>query len=400
MKELPDTWQSVALGETLTRITYGFTNPMPTTDSGPFMVTAKDVRGGRIDYATARHTSQQAYDHLLTDKSRPLVGDVLLTKDGSIGRVAVVDRPDICINQSVALLQPNTRIESRYLAYLLQAPSYQAQMERDADGSTIKHIYITRVDKMQIALPPKGEQHGIAGVLVALDDKIESNRRIWSTALDLLEASRVRLTTAAISIARTATLGQLVTFNETTINPAAPDARVVYVDIAGVSPGTIDVRQEMRWAEAPSRARRGVRDGDVIFSTVRPTRRSFSVILDPDPDVVVSTGFAVMTPRSIGTAFLLACVADAEFASYCEGVSQGSAYPAVSVDAMGKYEIDLPMEEELRRMEFDLMPALRHGHRAVIETEVLAALRDALLPELLSGRLRVREAENVIEGVV
>jgi len=54
-------------------------------------------------------------------------------------------------------------------------------MENDADGSTIKHIYITRVDKMQIAVPPIEEQRMIAGILVSLDDKIDLNRRMNET---------------------------------------------------------------------------------------------------------------------------------------------------------------------------------------------------------------------------
>jgi type I restriction enzyme S subunit len=252
--------------------------------------------------------------------------------------------------------------------------------------------------RLAVPLPGLRQQQAIAGVLGALDDKIESNRRIWVTTLDLLEASRVRLAGAAE--VTTATLGDLVAVNASTLKPGAPDARLVYVDIASVSPGTIDVWQEMRWSDAPSRARRGVSDGDVIFSTVRPTRRSFSVILDPDPEVVVSTGFAVMTPRAIGTTFLLATVADAEFVTYCEGASQGSAYPAVSPDAMAKYAVRLPAERELLHMESELMPVLRRGHCALTENFTLAALRDALLPELLSGRLRVREAEKVIEDVV
>lgn len=64
------------------------------------MVTAKDVHSGRIDYSTARRTSWEAYRNDLTDKTRPRINDVLLTKDGSIGRVALCDRDDVCINQS------------------------------------------------------------------------------------------------------------------------------------------------------------------------------------------------------------------------------------------------------------------------------------------------------------
>ena len=186
--EVPAHWDVVHLSHFTSRITYGFTNPMPTTDEGPFMLTAKDVNNGRIDYENARRTSWDAYRNDLSDKSRPRVGDVLLTKDGSIGRVALCDRPDVCINQSVALLQPNQRIEPRFLKFLLEAPHYQQRMEGDSDGTTIKHIYITRVDKMQVAVPPLAEQKAIASVLGSLDDKIELNRRMNATLESIARA--------------------------------------------------------------------------------------------------------------------------------------------------------------------------------------------------------------------
>jgi type I restriction enzyme S subunit len=175
-------WEYAPLGEVCSRITYGFTNPMPTVDGdGAYMVTAKDIKNGRIQYQTARKTSWYAYRSNLTDKSRPAKGDLLLTKDGSIGRLALCDRDDICINQSVALLQSNGKGDFRYIKYLLEAPEYQRKMESDSDGSTIKHIYITRVDKMIIPLPPRKEQQGIVSILGTLDDKIELNRKTNET---------------------------------------------------------------------------------------------------------------------------------------------------------------------------------------------------------------------------
>jgi len=175
-------WEYAPLGDVCSRITYGFTNPMPTIDGdGAYMVTAKDIKNGRIQYQTARKTSWDAYRSKLTDKSRPAKGDLLLTKDGSIGRLALCDRDDICINQSVALLQSNNKGDFRYIKYLLEAPEYQRKMESDSDGSTIKHIYITRVDKMIIPLPPRKEQQGIVSILGTLDDKIELNRKTNET---------------------------------------------------------------------------------------------------------------------------------------------------------------------------------------------------------------------------
>ena len=126
-------WKKVKLDDCLELITYGFTNPMPDTLSGPWKVTAKDINNGRIVFETARHTSQEAFDNDLTDKSRPKKGDILLTKDGTLGRLAIVGDERVCINQSVALLRVNKDILSvPYLYYLLSTPLYQAKMIADA----------------------------------------------------------------------------------------------------------------------------------------------------------------------------------------------------------------------------------------------------------------------------
>ena len=87
---IPETWDCAKLDEFISFISYGFTNPMPTTEDGVYMVTATDIEGGQINYQTARFTSRDAFDRKLTSKSKPMPDDVLLTKDGALGRVALV----------------------------------------------------------------------------------------------------------------------------------------------------------------------------------------------------------------------------------------------------------------------------------------------------------------------
>jgi type I restriction enzyme S subunit len=174
-------WQERPLKEFLARITYGFTNPMPTTDVGPYMITARDINHGRILYDQARSTSEKAFREELTDKSRPDLGDVLVTKDGTLGRIAIVDKDSVCINQSVALLKPSSSIRSRFLKYLLEEPNNHARMLGDADGTTIEHIYITRLAKMKVCVPSLATQDAVVSVLSAFDDKIDLNRRMNET---------------------------------------------------------------------------------------------------------------------------------------------------------------------------------------------------------------------------
>lgn len=192
--EVPEHWEVKPLRELCSYISYGFTNPMPSADEGPYMLTANDIGEGKIRYETARRTTQYAFDHLLTKKSRPIKGDVLITKDGTLGRVAVADGALACINQSVALVRVNPgQIRPEYLSTLLRGPLYQERMVLDAGGTTIKHIYITRLAKMRISYPPLSEQEEI---LDTLDESLSHVARVihgYTSEIELIHEYRTRL---------------------------------------------------------------------------------------------------------------------------------------------------------------------------------------------------------------
>lgn len=245
-----------------------------------------------------------------------------------------------------------------------------------------------------VPLPPHQEQQAIAGTLGTLDAKIESNRRLRDLATNLVDAMASDLITAST---RTAQLDEVVSFNLLSTTPGELTGEIDYIDIASVSPGIVDEIARLTWAQAPSRARRRVSDGDVIYSTVRPGRRSFAQMIDPPQDTVVSTGFAVMTPtQRLGSSLLTSVVSSVDFCNYLESVAQGSAYPAVSIQAMGRYSFQLPDSSTAVHFESRTMPLRRRAHLAAAESRRLVRLRDALLPELLSGRIRVKDAEDFI----
>ena len=160
-------------------ITYGFTNPMPDADIGPWKITAKDIINGVVNYATARRTTQESYD-LLTEKCKPVKGDVLLTKDGTLGRLAVVDQDGICVNQSVAVLRPNERILPAFLMALLNSPECQREMIANSGGGTIKHLYITKVDKMEVVVPRLDEQEEF----ISFVSQINKSKSVIQKSLD------------------------------------------------------------------------------------------------------------------------------------------------------------------------------------------------------------------------
>jgi len=192
----PSDWECQKLEEYFSFITYGFTNPMPTVEHGVYMVTAADIYEGRIQLESARKTTEIAYRTLLTAKSKPKNNDILLTKDGSLGRLALVGNETICINQSVAVIRPNERVEPNFLKLLLESPHYQKRMLEDAGGSTIKHIYITIVNLMPVALPAnRAEQRAIAAALSDVDALLEGLTRLIAKKRDLKQAAMQQLLT-------------------------------------------------------------------------------------------------------------------------------------------------------------------------------------------------------------
>ena len=198
---IPQDWECEELRNYFSFISYGFTNPMPTALDGIFMITANDINEGRIKYETARKTTDEAFNNLLTDKSRPRRNDILLTKDGTLGRLALVGDAKICINQSVSVIRPNNRVNPTFLKKMLEGSYYQKTMIENAGGSTIKHIYITVVDKMKVALPTnKLEQTAIANALsdtdaliASLEKLIDKKRKIKRGAMQELLTGKKRL---------------------------------------------------------------------------------------------------------------------------------------------------------------------------------------------------------------
>ena len=137
--------------------------------------------------------------------------------------------------------------------------------------------------------------------------------------------------------------GDVVRINPESIPKAFRHSQIEYIDISSVGTGSLSRTTRYEAANAPARARRLVRDGDTILATVRPNLRSFLYIKDPRPNLVVSTGFAVLRPReNIDPKFLYYTIAGQAFTDCLVSRVKGAAYPAVDVETIADAEISLP----------------------------------------------------------
>lgn len=399
---LPTGWTLEPLGSVCTKIGSGATprgGSKAYVDSGTAFIRSQNVFDHRFSKAGLAFIDENAAEKLTNVCVES--HDVLLniTGDGdTIARCCVVptDLFPARVSQHVVIIRAGPEIVPEYLQRYLSHPSIRQYMLNHNSGGSRRALTKGQIEKFQIIVPPFHEQRAIAEVLGALDDKIAANTKLAATADELLSTRFAELLREGYEFIR---LGDIADVNAETTKPTL-GGELRYIDIASVSVGSYDLPELSAWGDAPSRARRAVRKGDTLWSTVRPNRRSHALNLSSDPSLVGSTGLAVLTPRALGWAYLYEVTKRPEFTAYLETVAEGSAYPAVRAD---KFEdAPVPLLSDASRQLFEsLAEPLREAvHALSEENRSLSATRDALLPQLMSGKLQVREAEELVSAVV
>ena len=140
-----------------------------------------------------------------------------------------------------------------------------------------------------------------------------------------------------------ALLGNIVSINPESISRDYPYDDIHYIDISSVGSGIIHSTKNMLINDAPSRAKRIIKHGDIILSTVRPNRRSFAFIKNPIENTIVSTGFAVLRAKDqINQRYLYYSISTQSFTNYLVSRAKGATYPAVDKEIISNAEILLP----------------------------------------------------------
>lgn len=180
----------------------------------------------------------------------------------------------------------------------------------------------------------------------------------------------------------------------------APE-EVAYIDLAGVKANVFDAAQRYLFADSPSRARRELRAGDTLVGTVRPGNRSFGFIAQAEAGLTGSTGFAVLSPRKPEAAtFTYLCVTRDKNIERLAALADGGAYPAVRPELVLSTECALASDGVMLAFAAVAEPLLGAVAANAARARTLGELRDLLLPRLISGKLRLPEAEAQVAEAI
>ncbi|SET85340.1 restriction endonuclease subunit S [Paracoccus homiensis] len=148
------------------------------TEDGPYLIAGQHIRGGQITWDKCDHITEQRYleshEIILRD------GDVIITKDGTIGRVARIDDlpGDATINGTMMLVRPLRRLDYRYLYHILNGRGFQKLIDDKVSGSSIPHLFQRDMVELKVELPSPDHQSKIAEILDTLDAAIRGTEAV------------------------------------------------------------------------------------------------------------------------------------------------------------------------------------------------------------------------------
>jgi type I restriction enzyme S subunit len=381
----------------------------------------------------------------LLHKGKLVRNDVVLTTRGTVGNSAYFDDSvpfdHIRINSGMVILRARHPIlHSRYLYLFIRSSLFHSQVAAFRTGSAQPQLPIRDINRIQIPIPPIDEQRAIAHILGTLDDKIDLNRRMndtleamaralfqsWFVDFDPVRAKVSAKCRGEACLAPTlpqsiadlfpdafvdSELGEIPEGWEvrtladfSVLNPEAwsketHPAIIDYVDLSNTKWGRIEAVTAYAKQDAPSRAQRILQRRDTIVGTVRPGNGSYAFI--SSDGLTGSTGFAVLRPLRVEYAeFVYFAATATENIEILSHLADGGAYPAVRPEIVVATQVVRPSKDVLVRFSHVTGPLLAKMAENERESRTLAALRDTLLPKLISGELRVKDAERFVGRAV
>ncbi|MCA2660484.1 MULTISPECIES: restriction endonuclease subunit S [Microcystis] len=322
-------------------------------DSGkgfPFL-TVKDMTENGLDFSGCIHISQEEYDRADAGNSAPKLGDVLFSKDGTVGKVCVVrEKREFAVLSSIAILRPKKEIaDSSYLGYILGFQKTIDEASKRKTGSAVRRIILKDLKQVEIPLPPLEEQRRIAAILDKADGVRRKRKEAIRLTKELLRSTFLEMFGDPVTnpkgweIVKLEKVSESISYGITASADFVPTATKM-LRITDIQNG------EINWESVPfcSGDKKDIQkysivSGDIVFArTGATTGKSFLIRHCPENTLFASYLIRVR-PSSLISPEYLAYFFKTEF--YWKQIQQnssGSAQPGVNSSKLKELLIILP----------------------------------------------------------
>ncbi|NPD86434.1 restriction endonuclease subunit S [Lentimicrobium sp. L6] len=340
--------------------------------------------------------------------------NIFLSIAGSVGKPCI-SKIDCCIHDGFVYF-PYLKINHNFLYYIFASGEPYKGLGK---FGTQLNLNTETVGSISIAIPSETEQESIIRFLDKETTRINNLIEKKLNLIHTLNENRI----AIISHAVTKGLNEIVHLKSSevdwlenvpehwkekalkytcTLNDKAlaettdPEYVINYVDIGSIdkTKGIIKKEQYL-FDEAPSRARRIVQDGDILVSTVRTYLRAIAPVINPEENLIVSTGFAVVRPRKIDSDYLSFLLRSKYFVEKVVSLSVGVSYPAINASVLARIKIPIPPTEEQKEITQYLKKETESIDKIVGLTEKhidkLKEYKTAIISAAVTGKIKVSE---------
>ncbi|MGL4885611.1 MAG: restriction endonuclease subunit S [Aeromonas veronii] len=420
---IPDDWVVSTMSSLTSLMTNGFVGTAKThyteAHDGVTYIQGYNVEENKFNFHGIKKVSAEF--HRKNAKSCLRAGDLLMVQTGDVGLVTVVP-PELEGANCHALIINRFRVEynSAYFSFLFNSQQGRLRLKELETGTTMKHINVGDLLNFVVAYPPdKVEQTAIANVLSdtdtlidALEQLIAKKQAIKTATMQQLLTGRTRLPQFALrpdgtqkgyktselgkipedwEVLRIAELGQVDP--ENLGSSTVPDYEFDYVSLEQVSKGTLIGTTKMTFRNAPSRARRVLKRGDVLVSTVRPNLMSHYFVNTEVKDLICSTGFSVVRPceGDLCPSYLYQHLFSVVINNQIEMLISGSNYPAINSTDVRQLKIQIGSFEEQTAIATILSDM--DSELTALEQKLAKArdVKQGMMQQLLTGTTRLKK---------
>jgi type I restriction enzyme, S subunit len=376
--------------------------------------------------------NQEKFTELSRFRVKP--NDLIISCSGTVGRISVIQPNDPMgiISQALLILRPHLRdVLPEFLFYFLSTRNGQHALVQASHGSVQVNIAPRAVvEQIEVPIPSLAEQRAITHVLGTLDDKIELNRRMnktleamaqtlfksWFVDFDAVRAkAECRDTGLPKDLSdlfpdsfedselggipkgwRIGALGDVADHPRRSVQPTAIEASTPYIALEHM-PRRCIALWEWGTADGLESNKFEFKKGEILFGKLRPYFHKVGVAPLAG---VCSTDIVVVNSRTEKWfGFVLGHVSSTAFVEHTNAGSTGTKMPRTSWSEMARYAVVLPPETVAAALTKQIRPSVDRIIASIHESRTLATLRDTLLPKLISGELRVKDAERFVEGM-
>ena len=364
------------------------------TAEGKIVVRNNNIKNGRIDFSSPSYTDDEHYQQRIK-RATPQGGDIIITREAPMGEVGMIPEGIVCcLGQRMVLLRANPDIcDNYYLLYSLQSRYVQHQISwSEGTGTTVSNLRIPHLEQLKIPYLPLSQQRQVSSVLRCLEEKIKHNRVINDNLEQQAQALFQKLFIEnADPEWREGTISDLGTVvGGSTPSKSKPEYYTEH-GIAWITPKDLSVNKskfithgenDITELGLKNSSASIMPEGTVLFSSRAP----IGYIAIAAGEVTTNQGFKSVIPRpAIGTPFVYYFLKNA--LPTIEGMASGSTFKEVSGSTMKIVPAFIPDDETLARFTEFCSPIFEQQQMLERQNQSLAALRDSLLPKLMSGEI-------------